>query len=122
MTVEIYRPNENAEINGITISAAAQLRLSDQLKKHGKGIGIRLTIKPTGCSGFSYQLDFVDEVATDDQKFSAGNISIFIKKEMLKYVEGTELDYVKEGLNEKFVYRNPKAKGVCGCGESFTVT
>lgn len=91
------------------------------LDQRGKGEGLRLGVKTTGCSGLAYVLEFVDEVAAEDEVFESRGVRIFIDPKSLVYLDGTELDYGKEGLNEGFKFNNPNVKESCGCGESFTV-
>ncbi len=105
----------------VTMTAAASERVKSFMANRGKGIGLRLGIKTTGCSGLAYVLEFVDELNADDEVFEVDNVNIIIDSKSLAYLEGTELDFVKEGLNEGFQFTNPNAKGECGCGESFNV-
>ena len=86
-----------------------------------KDIGIRLGVRTTGCSGLSYVLEFVDEKAEEDVVFECGNVQLIIDPKSLVYLDGTQLDYVKEGLNEGFEFKNPNVKDECGCGESFHI-
>ncbi len=104
----------------ITLTEAALKQFSDQLKNRGRGLGIRIGVKSTGCSGLSYILEFIDEIDTTDDIFNFGNFSIYIDKKSLMYLTGLEIDFVKEGLNEGFKFINPNEKSRCGCGESFT--
>ena len=103
----------------MTETAAEHVR--DQLSKRGEGVGIRVGIKTTGCSGMAYVLEFVDAVNDEDQVFDNHGVSLVVDPKSLVYIDGTEMDFVKEGLNEGFEFRNPNAAGECGCGESFTV-
>lgn len=105
----------------ILLSDSAALHIEKHIRKRAKGIGIKIAVKTTGCSGLGYKLEFVDIVKEDDMEFVDKNIRIFVDKKSLPYIDGTVLDYVKEGLNEGFKFKNPNAKGECGCGESFTV-
>lgn len=105
----------------ITATKAAALRVQKFLASRGKGIGLRLGVKTTGCSGLAYKLEFVDSKNVDDEEFQSNGISIIIDKKSLQYLDGTELDYVKDGLQEGFKFSNPNVKDECGCGESFTV-
>ena len=105
----------------ITMSPAAESHVQRSLVSRGKGLGIRLGVKTTGCSGLSYVFEFVDEPQAEDQIFECGQVRIFIDPKSLVYLDGTQLDFAKEGLNEGFVFRNPNATGECGCGESFHV-
>ncbi|WP_417685487.1 iron-sulfur cluster assembly protein IscA [Pseudidiomarina gelatinasegens] len=105
----------------ITITEAAAQRARSFLEQRGKGVGIRLGIKTTGCSGLAYVMEFVDEVDDTDTIIEASGVNIVVDGKSLVYLDGTEIDFVKEGLNEGFEFRNPNAKGECGCGESFNV-
>lgn len=104
----------------ITMTDAAAARVSF-LTNRGKGIGLRLGVKTTGCSGLAYVLEFVDGLADEDQVFEQDGVKIIVDAKSLIHLDGTELDFVKEGLNEGFQFNNPNAKGECGCGESFSV-
>jgi len=105
----------------VTMTPAASERVKSFMVNRGKGIGLRLGIKTTGCSGLAYVLEFVDELNEDDQVFSIDDVKIIIDGKSLVYLSGIQLDFVKEGLNEGFQFINPNAKGECGCGESFNV-
>jgi iron-sulfur cluster assembly protein len=105
----------------ISITKTAAARVADFIKNRGKGEGIRLGVKSSGCSGLAYTMEFVDEPQSDDKKFTSLNTNIFINKKDLLYLDGTQVDFVKEGLNEGFKFTNPNVKDSCGCGESFTV-
>lgn len=105
----------------ITMTPAAQEHIVKHLAHRGHGLGIRLGVKTTGCSGLSYVLEFVDDTASEDQVFSSGDAKLFIDPKSLSFLDGTELDFVKEGLNEGFQFNNPNVKDECGCGESFHV-
>lgn len=105
----------------ITMTAAAESHVIRHLEHRSKGIGIRLGVRTTGCSGLSYVLEFVDEKAEEDVVFECGNVQLIIDPKSLVYLDGTQLDYVKEGLNEGFEFKNPNVKDECGCGESFHV-
>ena len=105
----------------IRLSKSAADYIQHSLKKRGKGLGIRLGVKTSGCSGFGYVLEYADERHPDDEMFSDSGVSVFIDPKNLVYLAGTELDFVKEGLNQGFKFNNPKAKNECGCGESFSV-
>ena len=106
---------------GLTISEAAAQHVGAQLSGRGKGLGIRVGVKTSGCSGMAYVLEFVDEVAGEDQVFEGHGVKVFVDPKSLVYLDGTELDFVKEGLNEGLQFRNPNVAGECGCGESCTV-
>lgn len=105
----------------ITMTPAASQRVKTFLTNRGKGLGLRLGVKTTGCSGLAYVLEFVDELTEGDEVFAIDDVNIIVDGKSLVYLDGTELDFVKEGLNEGFKFTNPNAKGECGCGESFNV-
>ncbi|MDN3680127.1 iron-sulfur cluster assembly protein IscA [Vibrio tapetis] len=105
----------------ITMTDAAAGRVRSFIENRGKGLGLRLGVKTTGCSGMAYVLEFVDELDEGDQMFEHDGVNIIIDAKSLVYLDGTELDFVKEGLNEGFEFNNPNAKSECGCGESFNV-
>lgn len=106
---------------GIKVSDAAAQRAKTFLQNRGSGLGLRLGVKTTGCSGLAYVLEFVDELNEDDTVFDENGIKIIIDGKSLVYLDGTQLDFAKEGLNEGFQFTNPNASGECGCGESFNV-
>ncbi len=103
----------------LTERAAQHVRRS--LVRRGKGVGIRIGVRTTGCSGLAYKLEFVDAAVADDLAFESHGLQVFVDPKSLPYIDGTELDFVKEGLNEGFKFQNPNVKAECGCGESFTV-
>jgi len=105
----------------ITVTDNAAQRIRNFLDKRGKGVGLRLGVKTTGCSGLAYVLEFADDTNPDDQVFESRGVKIIVDPKSLVYIDGTELDYGKEGLNEGFKFENPNVKDQCGCGESFTV-
>ncbi|MFT4928454.1 MAG: iron-sulfur cluster assembly protein [Phenylobacterium sp.] len=105
----------------ITMTPAAAERVSAFLSNRGKGIGLRVGIKTTGCSGMAYVLEFVDDLNEDDTSFEIDDVTLVVDAKSLTFIDGTQLDFQKEGLNEGFKFNNPKVKGECGCGESFTV-
>ena len=105
----------------ITLTDSAAARVRSYLAKRGSGIGLRLGVKKTGCSGFAYVINYADEALPGDTVFEDGGVSVFIDPESLEFIDGTEVDFVKDGLNEAFKFRNPKAVGECGCGESFSI-
>ena len=105
----------------ITLTDAAASRVQSFLANRGNGLGVRLGVKTSGCSGLAYVLEFVDELDEDDEVFEDHGVKVIIDRKSLVYLDGTELDYGKEGLNEGFKFINPNAKDECGCGESFTV-
>ncbi|MDR5865257.1 HesB/IscA family protein [Halomonas koreensis] len=103
----------------ITTAAADQIRRV--LDERGHGLGLRVTVKPSGCSGYSYVLDFADEAANDDVVVEDHGVKVYVAPEALEMLDGSEVDYVSEGLNRYFRFRNPNVKDECGCGESFSV-
>jgi len=105
----------------ISITEVGAQRVTEFLEKRGSGIGLRIGITTTGCSGYAYQLEFVDIVSENDTIFESNRVKLIIDNKWLTMVDGTELDYVYEGLNEGFEFNNPNTKAKCGCGESFTV-
>lgn len=105
----------------VTLTETAAERVKTFLDARGQGVGVRLGVKTSGCSGFAYVLEFVDEIADDDQVFEMRGVRIVIDAKSLLYLDGTELDYGREGLNEGFRFNNPNVRGQCGCGESFNV-
>ncbi|HAD08596.1 MAG TPA: iron-sulfur cluster assembly protein IscA [Porticoccaceae bacterium] len=105
----------------ISMTPAAEQHVEQYLKSRGHGCGIRLGVRTNGCSGMSYVLEFVDEPAEQDEVFVSGGVELFVDPKSLLYLDGTELDFVKEGLNEGFRFNNPNVKNECGCGESFNV-
>lgn len=105
----------------ITLTEAAADRVQTFLASRGKGVGVRLGVKTSGCSGLAYVLEFVDELDEDDAVFEDRGIKVIIDQKSLVYLDGTELDYGKEGLNEGFKFNNPNVTDQCGCGESFKV-
>ena len=105
----------------ISLSESAAGRVSRFLESRGSGVGVRLGVKTSGCSGMAYVLEFVDDVNDDDVVFEDRGVKVIIDQKSMVYLDGTELDYGKEGLNEGFKFNNPNVKDECGCGESFTV-
>ena len=105
----------------ISMTEAAAKHVQRSLEGRGKGEGIRLGVRTTGCSGLAYVLEFVDELAAEDLVYESHGVKVIIDPKSLVYLDGTELDFTKEGLNEGFKFNNPNVKGECGCGESFTV-
>ena len=105
----------------ITMTPPAAERVGTYLTNRGQGVGLRLGVKTSGCSGLAYVLEFVDEVNEDDSVFDQDGVKIIVDAKSLIYLDGTELDYTREGLNEGFKFNNPNVKDACGCGESFTV-
>jgi len=105
----------------ITLSDSAAERVRKFLESRGKGVGLRLGVRTSGCSGMAYVLEFVDEIEENDAVFEDHGIKIIIDPKSLVYLDGTQLDFKREGLNEGFEFNNPNVKDMCGCGESFTV-
>jgi len=105
----------------VTLTESAARHITHFIDKRGKGIGIRLGLKTSGCSGMAYKLEFVDEAHDDDLVFDSHGVKVVIDQKSLVYLDGTELDFVREGLNEGFKFNNPNAKNQCGCGESFNM-
>ena len=105
----------------ISLTPAAAERVRTFMASRGKGIGLRLGVKQTGCSGYAYVVSYADEIGASDVVFEVADVKVVVDAESLKYVDGTEIDFVRQGLNEAFKFRNPNVKGECGCGESFNV-
>jgi iron-sulfur cluster assembly protein len=105
----------------ISLTDAAANRVRTFIENRGKGLGLRLGVKTTGCSGLAYVLEFVDELEEGDSVFEHQDVKVIVDAKSLVYLDGTQLDFVKNGLNEGFVFTNPNQKDECGCGESFTV-
>ena len=105
----------------ITLTEAAAERVKAFLENRGKGEGLRLGVKTSGCSGMAYVLEFIDVIDEDDKVFESQGVKIIVDPKSFLYIDGTELDYGKEGLNEGFKFNNPNVKNECGCGESFTI-
>ena len=105
----------------ITVTETAAEHVKKFLANRGEGAGLRLGVKTTGCSGMAYVLEFADEIEETDQVFESCGVKIIIDPKSLVYLDGTELDFAKEGLNEGFKFNNPNVKDTCGCGESFNV-
>jgi len=105
----------------ISLTSAAADRVRSFLGRRGHGVGLRLSVKKTGCSGFAYVVNYADEIGADDIVFEDQGVKVIVDRASLGYIDGTEVDFVKQGLNEAFRFRNPNVKGECGCGESFTV-
>ena len=110
--------SESAQVS-LTAAAADQVRR--QLDRRGHGTGLRVGVKASGCSGFAYRVDFADEVGPQDLVFQSHGVQVVVAKDHLPVLAGVEVDFVRQGLNESFKFRNPNVKDECGCGESFTV-
>ena len=106
---------------GVSLTENAARHVESYLGSRGKGVGIRLSVKTTGCSGLMYVLEPVDTPAEEDVQFSSQGVDVYVDPKSLIYVDGTQMDYVKQGLNEGFEFLNPNVQNECGCGESFTV-
>ncbi len=106
---------------GVSLTKIAAEHIGSYLDSRGKGIGIRLAVKTTGCSGLMYVIEPVDEPMPEDIQFTSQGVDVYVDPKSLVYVDGTEMDYVKQGLNEGFEFKNPNVQNECGCGESFTV-
>jgi len=105
----------------VTLTDRAAEHVRRYIEKRGKGVGLRLGVKTTGCSGLAYKLEFADEVQPEDREFESHGVRVLVDPKSLAYLDGTELDFVREGLNEGFKFNNPNEKDRCGCGESFNV-
>lgn len=106
----------------VTLTQSASERVKNMIEKRGHGMGLRVATKVSGCAGFSYVVDYADEIHDDDQVFESFGTTVVVDKNSLENIDGMEIDYVKESLlNEGFDFKNPKVKDSCGCGESFTV-
>ena len=105
----------------VSLTAAAVERVRTFLEARGRGVGLRLGVKKTGCSGYAYVVNYADEIGPADSVFDAGGVKVIVDAESLQFVDGTEIDFVRQGLNEAFRFRNPNVRGECGCGESFNV-
>jgi iron-sulfur cluster assembly protein len=105
----------------ITLTDSAAKHVQTFMAKRGKGVALRLGVKTTGCSGLAYKLEYADAVNPDDHTFDSNGVKVVVDPKSLPYLDGTELDFAREGLNEGFKFRNPNVKDECGCGESFNV-
>jgi iron-sulfur cluster assembly protein len=105
----------------VTLTEKAAQHVSQFLAKRGKGVGVRLGVRTTGCSGLAYKLEFVDSTTPEDVVFESHGVTVLVDPKSLAYIDGTELDFAREGLNEGFKFNNPNVKSECGCGESFKV-
>ncbi|NHB89005.1 iron-sulfur cluster assembly protein IscA [Photorhabdus tasmaniensis] len=105
----------------ISLTESAAQRVSSFLSHRGKGVGLRLGVRTSGCSGMAYLLEFADMINEDDTVFEEKGVKVIIDGKSMVYLDGTELDFVKEGLNEGFKFNNPNVSSECGCGESFNV-
>ncbi len=105
----------------VTMTERAAKHVANFIQKRGKGVGLRVGVRTTGCSGMAYKLEYVDAESAEDQSFESHGVRLFVDSKSLAYIDGTELDFVREGLNEGFQFNNPREKDRCGCGESFRV-
>ncbi|BBP03564.1 HesB family protein [Sulfuriferula plumbiphila] len=105
----------------ITLTERAAKHVSNFIAKRGKGVGLRLGVRTSGCSGLAYKMEFADQAGAEDLRFESHGVTVLIDPKSLQYLDGTELDFVREGLNEGFKFNNPNVKDACGCGESFNV-
>ncbi len=109
----------NTAAMSVSLTERAAAHVAKFLDKRGKGMGLRLGVKTTGCSGMAYKLEYADAPNPEDQTFECHGVKVFVDPKSLPYIDGTELDFVREGLNEGFKFNNPNVKSECGCGESF---
>jgi len=105
----------------VTLTEKAASHVQNYLARRGKGVGLRVGVRTSGCSGMAYKLEYADAVNADDLEFESHGIKVVVDQKSLPYIDGTELDFEREGLNEGFKFRNPNVKDECGCGESFNV-
>ena len=105
----------------VTLTEKAAVHVRNFLAKRGKGVGVRLGVRTTGCSGMAYKLEYADAVGPADLQFESHGVKVVVDPKSLPYLDGTELDFAREGLNEGFKFNNPNVKDACGCGESFNV-
>jgi len=105
----------------VSLTESAARRVSTYLARRGGGVGLRLGVRRTGCSGFAYVVDYADDVRDDDVVFEDHGVKVVVDRDALELLDGIQVDFVKNGLNETFQFRNPNSTGECGCGESFSV-
>jgi iron-sulfur cluster assembly protein len=105
----------------VTLTERAATHVSNFIERRGRGVGLRLGVRTTGCSGLAYKLEYADAVNPEDVTFESHGVQVVVDPKSLPYIDGTELDFAREGLNEGFRFRNPNVKDECGCGESFNV-
>ena len=106
----------------ISLTETAATQIKKQLEKRGAGVGLKLGVKKSGCSGYAYTLDYADKLNEDDAVFEDFGVKVIVSATDLEIIDGIELDYRREGINEAFQFNNPNVKGTCGCGESFSVS
>ncbi len=107
--------------SGVALTEKAARHVARYIERRGKGHGLRVGVRTTGCSGLAYKLEYVDEPVAEDRVFESHGVKVFVDPKSLPYIDGTELDFAREGLNEGFKFRNPNVKDECGCGESFRI-
>jgi iron-sulfur cluster assembly protein len=105
----------------ITLTESAAKHVTTNLARRGKGVGVRLGVRTSGCSGLAYKLEYADELKPEDMRFESHGVTVVVDPKSLPYLDGMQLDYAREGLNEGFRFNNPNVKDECGCGESFNV-
>jgi iron-sulfur cluster assembly protein len=105
----------------LSVTPAAATRIRKAIDQRGKGVGLRLAVKTSGCSGYAYTIEFADEAAPEELRFQSEGVTLLVDPRNLPMIDGTQLDWVREGLNEGFKFENPNARATCGCGESFAV-
>jgi len=105
----------------VILTESAAKHVAAQLSKRGRGVGLRLGVRTSGCSGLAYKMEFADDVRDGDLRFECHGVTVLVDPKSLPYLDGTELDFAREGLNEGFRFNNPNVKDACGCGESFNV-
>jgi iron-sulfur cluster assembly protein len=105
----------------ITLTQSAATHVANNLSRRGRGVGLRLGVRTSGCSGLAYKLEYADEVRPEDLRFESHGVTVVVDPKSLPYLDGLELDFAREGLNEGFKFNNPNVKDACGCGESFNV-
>ncbi len=105
----------------ISLTTSAAERIRSYLERRGHGLGLRVGVRKTGCSGYAYVIDYADSVGSNDKVFEDDGVKVIVDDKSLELIDGTQVDFVKDGLNEAFKFRNPNIKGECGCGESFNV-
>jgi iron-sulfur cluster assembly protein len=105
----------------VTLTESAATHVRDSLAQNGQGIGLRLGVRKTGCSGLAYTIDFAEAIGETDQVFESHGVTVVVDAKSLDFIDGTEVDYTRDGINEAFKFRNPRVKTACGCGESFSV-
>jgi len=112
---------EQGQTMAVTLTESAAKHIQGQIARRGAGLGLRVGVKRVGCSGYAYTLDYADEVRADDRVFESNEASVVVDAESLSYLDGTRIDFVKEGLKQSFAFDNPNVDNPCGCGESFSL-